>query len=223
MHDPPRILVVDDNATNRDIMDARLTANGYAVIHAGDGEAALVAAREHVPDLILLDIMMPKINGIDVCRQLKAQDGLPFIPIVLVSAKADSDDVVRGLEAGADEYLTKPVDQKALVARVKALLRLKSLNDRERAAPRTSSGIDVFLSYSRQDADRIKALAGLLQSDGWSVWWDTHIKAGSSFDPPLRFIHTHTLDMSAWNGSGDDPSYRKVVADLSALIGSQRC
>ncbi len=96
---------------------------------ATDGEEALAVATAQHPDLILLDIMMPKIDGIDVCRRLKADTSLPFMPIILVTAKADSKDVVVGLEAGADEYLTKPVDQAALVARVKSMLRIKALHD----------------------------------------------------------------------------------------------
>ena len=87
-------------------------------MQAADGEEALAAAREQLPDLILLDIMMPKIDGIEVCRRLKADASLPFMPIILVTAKADTKDVVAGLDAGGDEYLTKPIDQAALVARV---------------------------------------------------------------------------------------------------------
>src|SRR3954451_7066846 len=129
MHKPPRILIVEDNETNRDILMARLEPQGYELKQAADGEEALAAAKELLPDLILLDIMMPKIDGIEVCKQLKAHPPLPFMPIILCTAKADSKDVVAGLEAGADEYLTKPIDQMALVARVKAALRLKQLHD----------------------------------------------------------------------------------------------
>src|SRR5476651_954896 len=129
MHSPPRILIVDDNETNRDILMARLGPHGYDLKQAADGEEALAAARSLLPDLILLDVMMPKIDGIEVCRQLKNDAAMPFMPIILVTAKADSKDVVAGLEAGADEYLTKPIDQVALVARVKAALRLKQLHD----------------------------------------------------------------------------------------------
>jgi adenylate cyclase len=130
MHAPPRILIVDDNETNRDILRTRLTPHGYELIEAADGEEALVTARQHHPDLILLDVMMPKIDGIEACRQLKADPTLPFMAVILVTAKADSKDVVSGLEAGADEYLTKPIDQAALVARVKSMLRTKELTDR---------------------------------------------------------------------------------------------
>jgi adenylate cyclase len=130
MHNPPRILIVDDNETNRDILRTRLDPHGYELLEAADGEAAIAAARTHHPDLILLDVMMPKIDGIEVCRRIKSDAELPFIAIILVTAKADTKDVVAGLEAGADEYLTKPVDQAALVARVKSMLRMKDLTDR---------------------------------------------------------------------------------------------
>ena len=129
MHDPPRILVVDDNAANVEILQMRLLANGYEVVTASDGVEALSATRRHLPDLILLDVMMPKMDGIEVCRRLRADASLPFIPIVLVTAKSDPKDVVAALEAGGDEYLTKPVDQTSLVARVKSMLRIKALHD----------------------------------------------------------------------------------------------
>jgi adenylate cyclase len=129
MRSPPRILVVDDSPVNVDLLQTRLEASGYEVLTAGDGEEGLAVAKQHKPDLILLDVMMPKMDGLEVCRQLRADPSLPFMPIILVTAKAESDDVVAGLEAGGDEYLTKPVDQAALVARVKSMLRIKALHD----------------------------------------------------------------------------------------------
>jgi len=129
MRTPPLILIVDDNPANVEILQARLAANDYEIITASDGEAGLAMARDRLPDLILLDIMMPKMDGIEVCRHLRADSALPFMPIIMVTAKTDSKDVVAGLEAGADEYLTKPVDHAALVARVKSMLRIKSLHD----------------------------------------------------------------------------------------------
>ena len=133
MHNPPLILIVDDKETNREILRARLRAQGYELLEAADGEVALSIARQQHPDLILLDVLMPKIDGLEVCRRLKSDTDLPFIPIVLVTAMVDSKDVVAGLEAGADEYLTKPVDQAALVARVRSMLRVKELTDQVRA------------------------------------------------------------------------------------------
>jgi len=133
MNNPPRILVVDENETNRDILMTRLAPHGYELSQAADGEEALSAAREQVPDLILLDVMMPKIDGLEVCRRLKQDSSLPFIAIILITAKAGTQDIVAGLEAGADEYLTKPVDQAALVARVRSVLRMKDLTDQVRS------------------------------------------------------------------------------------------
>jgi class 3 adenylate cyclase len=93
----------------------------------------LDAARQYLPDVILLDVVMPKLNGIEVCRLLKGDPALPFMSIILVTAKADSQDIVAGLDSGADEYLTKPVDQAALVARVRSVLRMKALHDQVQA------------------------------------------------------------------------------------------
>src|SRR5206468_5474128 len=129
MRSIPRILIADDNAANVYILSTRLSGQGYEIVTATDGEAALEASRQHLPDLILPDVMMPKRDGFEVCRILKSDPSLPFMPIILVTAKGDSRDIVAGLECGADEYLTKPVDHAALVARVKSILRIKALHD----------------------------------------------------------------------------------------------
>jgi adenylate cyclase len=129
VRDSPRILVVDDTPENVDILTMRLQSQGYEVVTAADGEEAVAKAHSLTPDLILLDIMMPRLDGIAATRILKADAALPFMPIILVTAKADSKDVVAGLEAGADDYLTKPVDHAALTARVRSMLRIKALHD----------------------------------------------------------------------------------------------
>ena len=129
MHDPPRILVVDDVAANLEIVRMRLEAIGYEIVTADDGEEALVKARDIAPDLILLDIMMPKLDGIATLKILKSDKALRFVPVILLTAKADTQDVVAGLDAGGDDYLTKPFDQATLVARVRAMLRIKALHD----------------------------------------------------------------------------------------------
>ena len=221
MTQPQRILVVDDNPTNRDILEMRLKAHGYEVLHAGDGEEALAAVTEHRPDLILLDVMMPKMNGIEVCRILKSDPALPFMPIVLVTARADSQDVIEGLDAGADEYLTKPVDQKALVARVKALLRLKMLHDTKHAqaapekaaAPEKPAGTDLFLSYSRQDRPNIEMLSGTLQQIGWTVWWDQEIKTGTSYDKIIeQALMNARAVVVAWSITSVDSDWVRAEA-----------
>ena len=133
MHDPPRILIVDDNETNRCLLTARLGAEGYETREAENGERALAVVHEVAPDVVLLDVMMPKIDGFEVCRRLKVDITLGFVPIIMVTARTDSKDVVTGLNAGADEYLTKPIDHAALVARVRSMLRIKELHDRVEA------------------------------------------------------------------------------------------
>jgi adenylate cyclase len=125
----PLILVVDDVPDNVEILEMRLASQGYEVAAAGDGVEALEKVRELLPDLVLLDVMMPRMDGIEAVRRLKADASLPFIPVILVTAKTDGKDVVSGLEAGGDDYLTKPVDHTALTARVRAMLRIKALHD----------------------------------------------------------------------------------------------
>jgi adenylate cyclase len=137
MRTPPCILIVDDVPENLDILQARLSAHGYEVLTATSGPKALAAVREHGPDLLLLDIMMPEMDGIEVCRRLRADTSLPFMPIVFLTAKSEAKDVVAALEAGGDEYLTKPVDPAALVARVKSMMRIKQLHDTVQEQNRT--------------------------------------------------------------------------------------
>src|SRR5712691_11920023 len=129
MREPPLILVVDDVPDNVEILQLRLESQGYEVITAGNGEEALAMVRDKRPDLVLLDIQTPKLDGIETVKQLKADDSLPFIPVIMVTARADARDVVAGLEAGGDDYLTKPVEQAALLARARAMLRIKALHD----------------------------------------------------------------------------------------------
>ncbi|HEY7377191.1 MAG TPA: response regulator, partial [Steroidobacteraceae bacterium] len=111
------------------ILRMRLAKHGYEIVAAGGGKEALAKVRELLPDLVLLDVMMPEVDGIEVCRRLRADTSLPYIPIVLLTAKSEPSEIVTALEAGGDEYLTKPVDPGALVARVKSMLRIKALQD----------------------------------------------------------------------------------------------
>jgi class 3 adenylate cyclase/CheY-like chemotaxis protein len=156
MRVPARILIADDQSMNVDILQTRLAALGYEILTAADGEEALEVARTHLPDVILLDIMMPKTDGLEVCRLLKGDASLPFMPIIMVTAKADTRDIVAGLETGADEYLTKPVDQAALVARVKSMLRIKALHDTVQAqAMRLSVQASQLADWNRTLEQRV--------------------------------------------------------------------
>ncbi len=167
MREPPLILVVDDVPDNVEILQLRLESQGYEVITAGDGEAALAIIRDKLPDLVLLDIQMPKLDGIETVKQLKADAALPFIPVILVTARADAKDVVAGLEAGGDDYLTKPVDQAALVARVRAMLRIKGLHDtvHEQARRLDDQAAELAL-WNKELEARVEAQIGEIERMG---------------------------------------------------------
>jgi adenylate cyclase len=153
---PPRILAVDDMPTNLEILRVRLEAQGYEVITAEDGEEALTKARELEPDLVLLDIMMPKLDGIAVLKQLKQDAMLRFVPIILVTAKSDIRDVVSGLDSGGDEYLTKPFEHAALTARVRSLLRVKELHDTvQHQAAKLKEQTEQLSSWNRLLEERV--------------------------------------------------------------------
>lgn len=217
MHSPPRILIVDDNETNRDILVTRLSVHGYELMQAADGEEALVAAKEHLPDLILLDIMMPKIDGIEVCKRLKNDQTVPFMPIILTTAKADSRDVVAGLEAGADEYLTKPIDQLALVARVKSVLRLKALHD-ELAT--LNKGLEQRVSEQVGEIERIGRLrrflppqvADLIVSSGMESQLESHRREITALFCDLR-------GFTGFSESADPEDVMALLREYHTAIG----
>ncbi|WP_439578578.1 PleD family two-component system response regulator [Elioraea sp.] len=138
-----RILVVDDVIPNLRLLEAKLSAEYYEVQTAQDGPAALAIAHEWLPDMILLDVMMPGMDGFEVCRRLKADPSTEHVPVVMVTALGETSERVRGLEVGADDFLTKPVDDETLFARVRALVRLKRLLDEWRLRSETTHQLGV--------------------------------------------------------------------------------
>lgn len=120
---PPTVLIVDDEAAQRDVLAYNLEAEGYRVVQAGDGEEALLIVAEEMPDLVVLDWMLPGVSGIEVCRRLKSRPATKAVPIIMLSARAEEVDLVRGLETGADDYMGKPYSVVELMARVRSQLR----------------------------------------------------------------------------------------------------
>jgi len=139
-----RILVVDDIAPNVKLLEAKLTAEYFEVLTARDGPSAIEVSRNESPDLILLDVMMPGMDGFEVCKRLKSDPLTRHIPVVMVTALSDVSDRVRGLEAGADDFLSKPVSDLALFARVKSLVRLKTMVDELRLRQSIAEAEDVL-------------------------------------------------------------------------------
>jgi len=125
----PKVLIVDDVPLNLELQKTYLASSGYQVVVATDGEEALQKVESEKPDLVLLDVMMPKLNGFEVCQILKNDPRTQFIPVILVTALQDVEDRVRGIEAGADDFISKPFNKMELMARVKSLLRIKFLHD----------------------------------------------------------------------------------------------
>jgi len=172
MRDPARILVVDDVPDNVDILQMRLASQGYEVVTASDGLEALEKTRELLPDLVLLDIMMPKMDGIEAVKRLKADPSLPFIPVILVTAKSDSKDVITGLESGGDDYLVKPVEHAALSARVRAMLRIKALHDTVQVqAQHLEEQAAELAAWNKTLEERVSAQVGEIERVSRLKWF----------------------------------------------------
>ncbi len=146
-----RILVVDDIPANVKLLEARLTAEYFDVSTAHSGIEALAICERAQCDIVLLDVMMPEMDGFETCRRLKASPLTHHIPVVMVTALDQPSDRVRGLEAGADDFLTKPVSDIALLARVRSLVRLKMAADELRMRAVTSREIERLYSIARAD------------------------------------------------------------------------
>jgi two-component system cell cycle response regulator len=163
-----RVLIVDDIPTNVRLLEARLTAEYYDVITASSGREALDICAENDLDIVLLDVMMPEMNGFEVCAALKSDPKTHHLPVLMITALDQTSDRVRGLEAGADDFLTKPVDDVQLMARVKSLVRLKALTDELRARAQTGQQIAV--------EDALRAMDAISSEDGRILLIDTDLR-----------------------------------------------
>jgi len=121
--------VVDDIPANIQLLRTYLNSAGFDILSAKDGEEAVSCVQDQKPDLILLDVMMPRMDGFQVCKILKSNELTCYIPIIMVTALNEVEDKIKGIEAGADDFITKPLNKLELLARVKSLLRIKNLQD----------------------------------------------------------------------------------------------
>ena len=195
MSAPARILVVDDTPANVKLLADLLTFKGYSVTTAATGEEGLEKVTEFCPDLVLLDIMMPGLNGYEVCRAIRADPANGILPVVMVTSLDPAQERIKGLEAGADDFLTKPVNQAELLARVKSLLRIKSLYD---------------------EVERRKAELG-----EWNHTLEQRVADGirelERLGRMKRFVSPHVADLILSAGAGDPlKNHRREIAVVFA-------
>ena len=160
-----RVLVVDDLPQNVKLLEAKLASEYFDVITASGGAEALELIHSESPDIVLLDVMMPEMDGYEVCERIRADQTVAHLPVIMVSALSDISDRVRGLEAGADDFLSKPVNDVALFARVKSLVRVKMMMDELRLREQTGNSLGVLGPDAEGDEIETEGAEVLLVAD----------------------------------------------------------
>src|SRR5580765_6601790 len=197
-----RVLVVDDILSNVKLLEAKLTAEYFEVVTAFNGTECLARMEQGVPDIVLLDVMMPGMDGFEVCRRIKANPRTAHVPVVMVTALDQPSDRVAGLDAGADDFLTKPVDDAALFARVRSLVRLKMMTDELRMRESTGQGMGLIdpaetLTENGQ-AGRILVIEDRAESIAWfnSALAPTHsVSSADTFEEALVRVKGGDFDL----------------------------
>ena len=214
---PARVLVVDDTPQNVKLLADILGAKGYVAITAASGEEALAKLAAERPDIVLLDVMMPGLSGYDVCRRIRADPATALLPVVLVTSLDPHEERVKGIEAGADDFLSKPIHQAELLARVRSLLRVKALQDEVRRQADELRGWNATLEERVQSAvAEIAKLARLRQFFSAPVA-DAIVSAGeaSLLAPHRRDVCCVFIDMRGFTAFTDSAEPEEVIALLA--------
>jgi adenylate cyclase len=216
MQTPARILVIDDQPMNVKLLVDALRVQGYEVATASSGREALEKIGDDAPDLVLLDVVMPEMNGYEVCRTIRARHETQILPVIMVTALDPHEERIKGLEAGADDFLTKPVNQQELMARVRSLLRIKSLHDtvQDQAHELTALNRDL----ERRVAEQVSELQRLSQLKRFfSPQLAARIVAGGAQDPLAshrREITVVFLDLRGFTSFAEKAEPEEVMALL---------
>jgi class 3 adenylate cyclase/CheY-like chemotaxis protein len=223
MSAPARIVVVDDTPQNIKLLDALLTPRGYEVIPAGSGEEALAKIASEQPDLILLDIVMPGMDGYEVCRRLRADDSTAMLPVVMVTASGEQEKVA-AIDAGADDFITKPLDQSELLARIRSLLRIKQYHDQieaqaeqlerwnEKLEERVSQQVEELIRVGRLKRFLAPQLADLIVSSGDDSLLDSHRRE-------ITVVFCDLRGFTSFAESGEPEDVMGVLREYHAVLG----
>ena len=191
MNTPPKILVVDDTPRNVKLLADLLAVKGYGVVTATSGREALAQVEAEEPDLVLLDVVMPEMSGYDVCRKIRGNPMTAMLPVVMVTALDPAEERIKGLEAGADDFLTKPINQAELLARVKSLIRIKELYDIVQKQAAELTDLNEYLERRVEDqVGELERLGKLKRF--FSPQLAELILSGSSEDP----LRTHRREIT---------------------------
>ncbi|HYM17329.1 MAG TPA: PleD family two-component system response regulator [Micropepsaceae bacterium] len=213
-----RVLVVDDILSNVKLLEAKLAAEYFEVLTASNGEQALARVNADLPDIILLDVMMPGMDGFEVCRRIKSNTKTTHIPIIMVTALDQPTDRVAGLDAGADDFLTKPVDDTALFARVRSLVRLKTMTDELRMREETGHNMGLAdageMLLEPDPSGRILIVEDRPESVAW-------FKA--SLEPKNNLVDVSGFDEALVLARGGDFDLIVVSLGIRAFDGLRLC
>ena len=220
-----KVLVVDDTPHNIKLLVDLLSVNGFVVSTAASGEQALRSVAESPPDIVLLDVMMPGLSGYDVCQKLRANPDTALLPVVLVTSLDSDQERIKGIEAGADDFLAKPINQQELFARVRSLLRIKSLQDGVRHHARAIEEWNVRLADRVQaQVDELERMRALKRFFAPAVA-DAILSAGekSILAPHRReicYVFVDVRGFTAFTDSAEPEEVQELLGDYHRTMGA---
>lgn len=202
-----RILIADDDDRIRESLRDLLASEGFEVCEARDGQEAVRLVGEWSPDLVLLDVVMPRLDGLAVLRVLKSPQNKEFLPVILLTSRADGDTRLQGLRLGADDYLTKPAEAVEVLARIEALLRIKKLQDQIASSQK-----------KMQDASLTDPLTGLYNARYMELRLKDEFKRAERYNEPLSLVLLELVDTERSMAGGTMPADDDILTEAAAVI-----